>query len=346
MPPDDTKSTPDPLRRAHSILELLHDAAPPQPTGRVRTLNEARAALKLPTSAAPKVMQAMGIPPDFWLRAYQVSDSENPDRVAEFAVLRVLTRERGRLIPRPKGRRLHLREKSNALWVVWGSIVLSSHNSLVIETLNIGPAFTGQLSQRDDELARGISAEFTRLLSLPELLSKTVEKLQADGYLLELGATQGARPVSQKQREFLNRLAQANKPRTLVSEDELIALSQRYIVLCQRGLRYPNPQLASEFGLTRVQVRDRIRKARQHQYLGPGTKGRATATIGPALIKLGWTPPLTPTDPSKPLVANQENTKSRSESTKTASLNPFPAAKTATTKRRTRRDSRADDRAG
>ena len=96
----------------------------------------------------------------------------------------------------------------------------------------------------------------------------------------------------QTQRDLLDKLATATHPRTRLTDEQLIAVAQRYLTLCQFGVRHPLPQIAKELGISRQQARDRVRKAREKHFLAAGDKGRATATIGPALKKLGWNPPL------------------------------------------------------
>jgi hypothetical protein len=297
MPADDSNKPKPAAKRMHSVeegLAALAAAAPPRTSGRIRTLAEARSALKIPTSSRPAVLSAWGTPPDSWREAYPVKDDSFPDRVAEFAVLRVVTRVGGRLVPRPVGRRLNMREKSNALWIVHGSIVLTAHNGLVIETLGLGPAFDEQFSHKDDEIARGITTELLRMVKLPRILNDTVERLQQNGYLLDRAAKLGSPPMSDTQRELLAKVATASRLRTPVTREQLIAISQRYITLCQYGVRHPVATIAEELGITHQQARDRIHKARAQNYLAPGVRGRATAAPGPELTKLGWQPPLLP----------------------------------------------------
>jgi hypothetical protein len=267
---------------------------PRHTSGRIRDLEEARAALAIPLAPTVAALNRWGAPHDFWLVAYPVNDAQHPGRVAEFAVLRVVVRDAGRLAPRPTGRRLHVRETSNALWVVYGAVTISAHNGLVLETLTIGPAFPGQFTDLDDEIARGITTELLRLLSLPELINKVAERLLQHGHALDRAAHHGAPGMSETQRELLNTLAAATRPRAPVSDDELVTIAQRYIALCLAGHRSPVRQLAAELGISREQARDRVHKARTKKYLAPGRAGRATATIGPALEKLGWKPPVFP----------------------------------------------------
>jgi hypothetical protein len=241
------------------------------------------------------VLRVWGVPTDSQLVAFLVADEHQPYLVAEFATLRVIRRQGRRLVASQAGARLRLREKSNALWIVYGPIVQAADSSLVIESLTIAPAFEGQLSRTGDDTAHGITAELLRLLSPAQLLSAIVERLQREGYWLDVAARHGDPAMSQRQRDLLNRIEHA-RPRQEPIDEQLVAIAQRYITLCQLGFHHPLPQLALEFGITRTQARDRIHKARQHQYLAPGQQGRATPAIGPRLKELGWSPPLPPTE--------------------------------------------------
>ena len=87
-----------------------------------------------------------------------VVDEARPELVAEFAALRVLKRRGRQLIPAPHRERLNLCEMSNSLWVVYGSIAQAADDSLVIESLNIGPALPAQLSRPGLDLAHGITS--------------------------------------------------------------------------------------------------------------------------------------------------------------------------------------------
>ena len=124
-----------------------------EPNGRVRSLEEARRALWIPKNSDPEVLRAWGTPTDFQLAVYPVEEAEAPRRVAEFALLRVVKREGHKLVAGDRGTRLRLAEKSNALWIVYGSIVVATDGSLVIESLAVGPAFEDQLSREGDDIA-------------------------------------------------------------------------------------------------------------------------------------------------------------------------------------------------
>jgi hypothetical protein len=295
------------IRPAAELLGPLWQASPEPWQGRIRTLAEARAALAIPSARTDDIMRLF-TPPDLARKVAPVSDDQHPDRVAEFAYLRVFTRASGRLAPLPRSARLPMRETSNAFWIVYGSLILAAHGSLVIDTLAIGPAFDGQMSDRRDDAALGVTAELLRLLSPAQLLNEAVEQLQRDGHMLDVFAQQTKQPMSQRQRELLDKLSQAPRAAAPPTTDEQLAeIAKRYIELCRRGLRHPLPHLAQELGITRTQARDRIHKARKKHYLAPGHHGRATPDIGPRLTELGWKPPpllqqhpteTPPTDPS------------------------------------------------
>ena len=281
-------------------LAPLFAAAPAPPSGRIRSLDEARRALRIPTSAEPDVLKAWGVPSDLVLTAVAVNDQQEPDLVAEFAALRVIQRQGRQLVARHAGTRLRLREKSNALWIVYGSIVKTSDSPLVIESLAIGPALTRQFSQAGDDPPHGVTTELLRLISPPQLLSATVEQLRRNGHWLAHSTDPNTTRIPQAQQEALDILGAARTRQSHIPEEQLVAIAQRYIVLWQRGNRHPLPQIASEFGLTRAQIRDRVHKARNQGYLTRGKQGRAGATIGPRLKALGWTPPQPPTRPGHP----------------------------------------------
>src|SRR5690242_7414483 len=96
------------------VLAPLAAAWPGRPTGRVRSLEEARRALRIPTSADDEVLGIWGVPNDFQLAVYPIKEADAPDRVAEFALLRVLERSEGDLVARDRRTQLRLEEKNNA----------------------------------------------------------------------------------------------------------------------------------------------------------------------------------------------------------------------------------------
>lgn len=285
-----------------ATLAPLAAANPGPPTGRVRSLQEARRALQIPTSADPEVLRFWGAPQDFWLVVYPVAEEYSPGLVAEFALLRVVSRKGSELVARDKRTRLRVNELANALWIVYGSIATATDRSLVIESIAIGPAFAGQLSRTGD-IPLGVTSQLLRLLSPQQILAACTERLLTHGYWLDEAAKRGGRPMSAKQRAHLEHIADGRPRHARISEDHLASLASRYLTLLHRGNRRPRHQLAREFGLTTTQIRDHLHQARQRDYLTPGTRGRAGASPGPGLLKRGWKPP----EPNPSTVVTTEN---------------------------------------
>lgn len=273
------------------VLGPLAAAFPGPSSGRVRSLEEARRALVIPTSSDPEVLRVWGTPTDFQLAVYPTEEAGAPSRLAEFALLRVVKREGHKLVAGDGGTRLRLTEKSNALWIVYGSIAAANDGSLVIENLAVGPAFDDQLSRGGEDTAIGITSQLLRLLSPPRILAACIEILLAKGHVLNVAAAlHGAPPMSGRQYDHLDRIDQARPQHTTVNDDELAQFAARYLTLYHRGVPQLRLQLAREFGLTTTQVRDRTHQARQRGYLTPGSKGRAGANPGPRLLERGWQP--------------------------------------------------------
>jgi hypothetical protein len=271
-------------------LDLLAAASRGQPSGRVRSLEEARRALRIPTSSDPEVLQAWGAPPDLQLAVYPVEETDAPGRVAEFALLRVVKRKGHKLVAGDRRTRLRLAEKSNALWVIYGSVAIVTDGSLVIESLAVGPAFEDQLSREGDDVALGITSQLLRLLSPPRILAACAEQLIVQGHLLDAAAHHGAPPMSHKQYDLLDRIDQGRPKHAAISDDDLAKFAARYLTHYHRGAPQLRLQLGREFGLTTTQVRDRTNQARRRGYLTPGSQGRAGAKPGPRLLKRGWQP--------------------------------------------------------
>jgi hypothetical protein len=269
----------------------LQAAMPPPPTGRIRSLDEARRALRIPISSDPEVLQLWGVPADGQLVVYPVGE---PDAVAEFALLRVLKREGPRLVGHDRRRRLRLAELPNALWVVHGSIATISNGDLVLETITISPAFTDQLTL-DGDTAHGITGQLLRLLSPPRILAAAAERLLSNGYWLDQAHNRDAAPpMSTQQRALLQRIEQARPQHARISDDWLAHFAAAYLTLYHQGVRNPRAQLAHRFGLTTIQIRDRTNQARNRGYLTPGSRGRVGAEPGPRLLEHGWQPPKPP----------------------------------------------------
>jgi hypothetical protein len=260
-------------------------------SGRVRSLAEARAALRLPET--PAGVKAAGVPAAT-VCAFPVADPDQPELVAEFAALVVLARQGGRLVERRAGQRLRYAQKSTALWVVYGALVQATDGALVISALAIGPAFAGQLTDRGDDVAVGVTAELLRLLSPTTLLGAAVEYLHRSRYWLQVAERLGAPVMPERQRRAFRRLERARLRRSALSEQQIAEIAKRYLALYRSGMRRPLPQLANEFGISREQARDRVRRAREFGYLTAGTPGRAGAEPGPRLHELGWQPPKSP----------------------------------------------------
>jgi hypothetical protein len=257
-------------------------------------MEEARRALYIPKSTDPEVLKIWGTPKDFQLAVYLVNAPDAPGRVAEFALLRVVKREGCKLVAGDRRTRLRLAEKSNALWVVYGSIAVATDGSLVIESLAVGPAFEGQFSREGDDIAQGVTGQLLRLLRPPRVLAACAERLTADGHRLQ--------QMPDKQRDLLARIDQGRPQHAKVDDDQLAAFAGRYLTLYHRGARQLRDQLAREFGLTTIQVRDRTNQARRRGYLTPGRRGRVGANPGPRLLERGWRPDerqsLLPTEPT------------------------------------------------
>jgi hypothetical protein len=256
----------------------------------VRSLEEARQSLWIPKSASPDLLTLWGTPKDFQLAVYPVSEDAAPDRVAEFALLRVIKRKGRELVAGDRRTRLRIQEKSNALWVVYGSIAVATDAALVLESLAIGPAFDGQLSQEGDDVAHGVTGQLLRLISPPRILAACAESLTAQGHWLDEAGRRGARPMSAKQRDILARVDEGRPQQAKVTDDQLDNFARRYLTLYYRGIHQPRAQLAREYGLTHTQARDRINQARRRGFLTPGRPGRVGADPGPRLLERGWRP--------------------------------------------------------
>jgi hypothetical protein len=286
---DNTETPPRVAGPIDDLLVPFRGVRVEQSTGRIRSLPEARAALQLPHLATPEFLRAWGKPTDFRLVAFLVLEPEQPELVAEFAALRVLRRHGHELVPADRERPLSRKEKSNGLWIVYGSVVTNTAGTHVIESLSVGPVFAGQLSSVDDDLAHGVTSPLLRLLSPSRLLSETVERLRLDhASLTELENKRGAPSMPPEQREAFAKLERGSLAQTTVSDQQSRAIAVRYLTLVQLGNTRPLIQLADEYRITRAQARDRVRKAREDRYLAPGSPGRATATPGPRLKN--WTP--------------------------------------------------------
>src|SRR5262249_31854142 len=87
-----TATLPQPTSPTRSLgWPLMH------PT-RVRSLAEARRELRIPNSSEWEGLQLWGTPNDFQLAVDPVAEPEQPDLVAEFALLRVVKRHGSRAV--------------------------------------------------------------------------------------------------------------------------------------------------------------------------------------------------------------------------------------------------------
>ena len=277
------------------VLAPLLAAQPLPPTGRIRSLEEARRALRVPTAPTREVLQAWGVP-NQQLVAFQIGGDASADLVAEFAALLVLRRDGGHLQTNPAGTPLRLAETGNALWIVYGSIVKAVDEALVLGALSLGPAFDLQTGERGNDAALGVTAELLRLLSPTKLLSQTIEYLERPQRLLAPITSSHEEPDSDERDASSEKSDRPTPPvgrarRTAITEELLAEMASRYVTLYRRGQRQPLPQLAREFGITRSQARDRIHRARQQGWLEPGRERRAGGEPGRRLIASGWKPP-------------------------------------------------------
>ena len=113
-----------------------------------------------------------------------------------------------------------------------------------IESLAIGPAFEGQLSREGDEIAHGVTGQFLRLLSPPQIVAACAEKLLQQGYWLEENARRrgAASPLSARQHELLERIDHGRPRHARVSDEQLAQLARRYLDLLQQGNNRPRAQ--------------------------------------------------------------------------------------------------------
>jgi hypothetical protein len=248
------------------------------------------------------------VPGDFQLVAYPVTHTDRPSRVVEFAILRVVTRRKHELVPRERHSRLRLAQLRNALWIVYGAIATATDGSLILDAVTIAPAFRDQPNRESDDVARGVTSQLLRLISPPRIIAACAEQLLIHRYRLEQRTRPGAKPMSQ--RDLLTRIDQGRPQHAKVDDDQLAAFAGRYLALYHRGAHQLRDQLAREFGLTTIQVRDRTHQARRRGYLTPGSRGRVGADPGPRLLERGWRPPL-----PKPLLPTKQTDDARRRET-------------------------------
>jgi hypothetical protein len=227
--------------------------------------------------------ESKGIP-SHDLRAQVVSDPDQPETLADFAVSIMLVRRNGRLQERGPSDRVRRAGAVNLWFVGWGSIGRARDGGLILTSLALAPRLDD--STNGSDVALGITAEVLRVVSPTRLLSQAVSYLRHTERWLEAIERAGGPPAPPAQKRTLRRVRKTHTRRTRTSDDEIATLAARYVTLYRRGIRRPLPQLAEEFGITTTQVRDRIHRARHELgYLTPGKQGRAGAEPTERLLK-------------------------------------------------------------
>jgi hypothetical protein len=210
------------------------------------------------------------------LHAFLVIDRSEPDVVADFVQEKVTIRSGRNLVEFSDQRKGRLTR-----WVLWGPLVESPDHVLVVGSLSIAPA----LPETDrDVKARGVTTELLRLVSPAAIVSEALRLLRRGEHLSRSGEQLRGQAIPVELQRAYKRLRKLSTVASGTSEDELRSIAERYCVLCARGLTRPLPQLAAEFGLTRDQARDRVRRARELHYLEPGRRGLAVGIPGPMLL--------------------------------------------------------------
>jgi hypothetical protein len=258
-------------------------------SGRIRSIADAERLLgdDLPN----QILGAPASVPVSEVRALPVDDPDAPDVVADFAARIVLTREGRNLRERRPGDRARRGAAVNLWWIAYGPIVRASDGGLVIGALTLAPRDgTGEVGA---DVALGVTGEVLRALAPAKILAEAVAYLRRTAAWLDSAEQLRGRPAPEPQKRALARVAAARTRPARVPDDELAWLAARYVVLFRRGVRRPIPQLAAEFGLTREQVRDRVHRAREREFLSPGRRGRAGGEPGPRLLAR-WSPPEPP----------------------------------------------------
>jgi hypothetical protein len=211
---------------------------------------------------------------------------ERPELLGRVASVLVMTREAGRLMrPREPGE-----QEDWSLWLLRAEIVQGADSKLGLGELVIGPELEHErrapgIYKLKAKTESTVTAGLLRFVSPEKILEEAVRQLRNQGLALKMAR----KTPGPKQAASLSRLEGA-QTRTKVrpGEQEIVALAMRYLVLVSYGVRHPLPQLASEFGLERKQVRDRLHRATKLDYLAPSKSGKATPRVGPRLLELGW----------------------------------------------------------
>jgi hypothetical protein len=209
------------------------------------------------------------------IRAFLVDDSNDPHVVADFVVELVAARTGGKLVEWTRTTKGRL-----SRWVLWGTLVETPSGVLVMGSLNIEPAVP---ETDQDASGRGVTAELLRLVSPAFIVAEAVAYLRRSEHVERTHRTE---PMTQKRERAYNRLHELRTVAAATPEEQIRSIAQRYCELVARGLTRPLPRLAAEFGLTREQARDRVRRARELDYLKPASRrGRAEGIPGPKLLR-------------------------------------------------------------
>jgi hypothetical protein len=114
-----------------------------------------------------------------------------------------------------------------------------------------------------------VTTELLRLVSPAAIASEALRLLRREEHQSLWGQQLGGQSIPPDLQHAYERLLRLSTVATGTSESELQRIAERYCVLCARGLPRPLPQLAAEFGVTRDQARDRVRRARELHYIAP-----------------------------------------------------------------------------
>jgi hypothetical protein len=229
-----------------------------------------------------------GLPSDD-LRAWFVDEA---GVLARIAASISLTRRGGRLVRRERG------DGGPAmLCLAYGELVRSRSGRLGMRSLTVGPILTPQsaglfgeagppLHRWEPAAEIPVTGALLRLISVEDLVSRALERLRTHEHWREVGRRLGElAPPTERDMQRLMKLRKSTAPSRRPTEDEIAAIAGRYVMLVTAGVRHPLPQLASEFGLTRDQARDRVHRARVLEYLLPAAPGRVSAEPGPKLLR-------------------------------------------------------------
>lgn len=218
----------------------------------------------------------IGIPKSGLLAVLPVDDSASPETVADFLWLLVTVRQGGKLVELTVDSKGRPERALFSRWLLWGSLNESPTRALVVGSLSVAPA------RRADELdaaSRGVTTELLRLVSPPAMAARASEGLRQRQHQWRMRGEQT--PVLDR---VIERLDGIRTVAAATPEDQIRRIATRYVELCRDGVTRPLTYIADEYGLTREQARDRVRRARSLEYLQPGESGRASGEPGPRLL--------------------------------------------------------------